>query len=394
MKKLLIWDNPVQAIYMIMFILVCIGWGNVYSASFYTDNFSYLWKYPVFAFGSLMVMLYVRKTGYKKFLLDSYLKLIGGIVAMMLCAVFVFSSINGAHRWILLGPISLQPSEFAKLLLIMLSAKKLGVLMERRQLVSTIGGDGLIVSVCTLIIGGLVAVEPDMGTAAIIFALVFGMFIIAGVSKGQIAFYSLLGAFGAVAGVALSQFRRDRIRVWWDPFIDPTGDGYQMVQSLLAIGSGGWAGSSWGMGTGKFDYLPEAHTDFAFAVYCQEWGFVGVIILCILFTILCLAFMRITMSTRDKKGYLLAGGITFLVVGQAVANMAMVSGLLPVIGVPLTFISYGGSSMLTTMVAIGLLLSVHDEEVRQRQQDAMAPEERREELSMSGSQRRWPRNER
>ncbi len=394
MKKLWIWDSPVQAIFVVMFILLCIGWGNVYSASFYTDNLSYMWKYPVFAIISFVIMLWVRKTGYKKFLSEPMLKLVGGLIGLMLLAVFVFPSINGAHRWILLGPISLQPSEFAKLFLIMLSAKKLGRLMEKRQLVNTYSGDGAIVSLATLVMCGLVAKEPDMGTAVIIFALVFGVFFIAGLPWAQVGFFSALGSVGAIAMIAFSQFRRDRMRVWLDPFIDPTGDGYQMVQSLLAIGSGSWSGSSWGMGTGKFDYLPEAHTDFAFAVYCQEWGFVGVLILCLLFTILYKACKRITLSTRDRKGYLLASGITLLIVGQAVANMAMVSGLTPVTGVPLTFISYGGSSMLTSMVAIGLLMSVYDEEMRQRKRDAMAPEERREELSTSRrTQRGWPHHE-
>ena len=160
-----------------------------------------------------------------------------------------------------------------------------------------------------------------------------------------------------------------------------------MVQSLLAIGSGNLVGTHWGHGAGKFFYLPEAHTDFAFAIFCQENGFFGAMLLMLLFGLLGYAFCTITCSTRDKQGFLLAGGVTFLIVGQAVANMAMVCGILPVIGVPLIFISYGGSSMMLSMAAIGLLLSVYDEEARRAEMDALPPEERRDGLRVVRNER-------
>ena len=133
--------------------------------------------------------------------------------------------------------------------------------------------------------------------------------------------------------------------------------------------------------------MPEAHTDFAFAIFCQENGFLGAMFLLLLFALLGLAFCKITINARDRRGFLLAGGVTFLIIGQAVANMAMVCGILPVIGVPLIFISYGGSSMVLSMAAIGLLLSVYDEEVKEAEQEAMPPEERRDNLRMVRNER-------
>ena len=160
-----------------------------------------------------------------------------------------------------------------------------------------------------------------------------------------------------------------------------------MVLSLLTIGSGGLFGADWGQGSGKYLYLPESHTDFAFAVFCQENGFLGAAVLIILFLLMGCAFFKIAVSTRDKRGFLLVTGVSFLIVGQAVANMAMVCGIFPVIGVPLVFISYGGTAMLVSMAGIGLALSVYNEEMKQRQQqetEQLSPQTRRSDLRVVG----------
>ena len=287
-----------------------------------------------------------------------------------------------------MGPISIQPSEFAKLVVIMLAAKYLGIMLRKGQRVSLFApGDHRMVLAATLIYAVLVYKQPDLGTAAIIVTLMLGVYIIAGVPKGQLV--CILGASGLLAVVATlaSSYRMERVQVWFNPWLDPRGKGYQMVQSLLAIGSGGLTGTHWGQGAGKFFYLPEAHTDFAFAIFCQENGFVGALILIILFALLGFAFCTITINAKDRRGFLLAGGVTFLIIGQAVANMAMVCGILPVIGVPLVFISYGGSSMVLSMAAIGLLLSVYDDEVQEAEHEALPPEERRDNLRMVRNER-------
>ncbi len=389
------WNNPSQLIYMVMFLLVLIGGINVFSASFVMardmtgSGVYFLFRYFIFALVGFGGMAIVRRVGYKAWLNRKPLWGFFIIVFLMLLYVdAVGIATKGASRWIYLGPFSIQPSEFAKLSVIMLASKYLGNMLRKGQRVSFFApGDHRMVLAATFICAVLVYKQPDLGTAAIIVSLMLGVYIIAGVPKWQVL--GILGGVGALAvvGTLASSYRMERVQVWFDPWIDPRGKGYQMVQSLLAIGSGGLTGTHWGHGAGKFFYLPEAHTDFAFAIFCQENGFIGAMILLLLFALLGFAFCTITINAKDRRGFLLAGGVTFLIIGQAVANMAMVCGILPVIGVPLIFISYGGSSMVLSMAAIGLLLSVYDDEVREAEHEAMPPEQRRDNLRMVRNER-------
>lgn len=389
------WNNPSQLIYMVMFLLVLIGGINVFSASFVMardmtgSGVYFLFRYFIFALVGFGGMAIVRRVGYKAWLNRKPLWGFFIIVFLMLLYVdAVGIATKGASRWIYLGPFSIQPSEFAKLSVIMLASKYLGNMLRKGQRVSFFApGDHRMVLAATFICAVLVYKQPDLGTAAIIVSLMLGVYIIAGVPKWQVL--GILGGVGALAvvGTLASSYRMERVQVWFDPWIDPRGKGYQMVQSLLAIGSGGLTGTHWGHGAGKFFYLPEAHTDFAFAIFCQENGFIGAMILLLLFALLGFAFCTITINAKDRRGFLLAGGVTFLIIGQAVANMAMVCGILPVIGVPLIFISYGGSSMVLSMAAIGLLLSVYDDEVREAEHEALPPEQRRDNLRMVRNER-------
>ena len=389
------WKNPCQLIYMVMFLLVLIGGINVFSASFVMardmtgSGIYFLWRDFFFALLGFCGMVVVRRVGYKVWLNKHLVWGFFGIVFILLLIVDIMGiATKGASRWIYLGPFSIQPSEFAKLVVIMLAAKYLGNMLRRGERVSfTRGGDHLMVFAAVITYAALVIKQPDLGTAAIIFALGLGMYILAGIPMWQVmSTVTATGLLGVIFTLT-SSYRMDRVHVWFDPWLDPRGKGYQMVQSLLAIGSGGLTGTHWGQGAGKFFYLPEAHTDFAFAIFCQENGFVGALILIILFALLGFAFCTITINAKDRRGFLLAGGVTFLIVGQAVANMAMVCGILPVIGVPLVFISYGGSSMVLSMAAIGLLLSVYDDEVQEAEHEALPPEERRDNLRMVRNER-------
>ena len=389
------WKNPVQLIYMMMAILLVAGGINVFSASYvmaqdmFGSGWYYLLRYFIFAGLGLLAMNIVRRVGYKIWLHKYLLWGAFLIVFVMLLVVDLLDvSTKGASRWLYLGPFSVQPSEFAKLIIIMLAAKYLGRMMRRGERVSFLAsGDHRLVLAATITYAALVYKQPDLGTAAIICGLMFGVYMIAGIPGWQVLLVLGGGALGAVIATLTSPYRLERVKVWFDPWLDQAGAGYQMVQSLLAIGSGNLVGTHWGHGAGKFFYLPEAHTDFAFAIFCQENGFFGAMLLMMLFGLLGYAFCTITCSTRDKQGFLLAGGVTFLIVGQAVANMAMVCGILPVIGVPLIFISYGGSSMMLSMAAIGLLLSVYDEEARRAEMDVLPPEERRDGLRVVRNER-------
>ena len=393
-EKFLLWDNPKQAVWWMLAILLFVGCANIFSASFIraeadgSSTFYYLIRYIVYSVIGLVAIFIARTFNYRRLLSKNAVSFIYMSVLVMLILVdFIGLESGGARRWLGFGGVTVQPSEFAKLAIIMLCARYLGMHLKKGQKASFLQGNGRMCLGATAVYAFLVQQQPDMGTAAIIFALMFCMYIVAGLSWKQIGSVCILGAAAAAFLVMTSTYRADRIKVWLDPWIDEVGDGYQMVQSLLSIGSGGWIGTKWGEGSSKFFYLPEAHTDFAFAVFCQENGFFGACVLILLFAILGCALLRIAVCSKDERGFLLAAGVSFLIVGQAAANMAMVCGLLPVIGVPLVFISYGGSSLIISMAAIGLALSVYDDEVERENATLAEPEERRSDLRVVS--RRW-----
>jgi len=396
-KSFWIFRNPKQAIFCIMALLMLIGCINVFSASYIMaqdmngNSYHFLIRYIAFSIISFISMYFTEKIGYKRLLKPEGLFTTYIITAFLLMAVFFFASVKGARRWIFLPGMSIQPSEIAKLVIIMICASSLGTMMKKGEKVRLFVGRSFKILCLAVAYFILIYAEPDLGTGAIVLGLMLGMFIIAGLPVNEIVGMIGLAAAGAVALTMSTAYRRERVLVMLDPWRDPLDKGYQMVQAQLAIGSGGLFGTNWGHGISKFFYLPEAHTDFAFAVFAQENGFFGVILVLVLFLLLGYVFTYITMRAKDQQGFLLAGGVTFLIIGQAIANMAMVGGLLPVIGVPLVFISYGGSSMVISMAAIGMLLSVYDETVKQEKQEQLLqqePEARREDLQFT-SQRGW-----
>lgn len=394
-NKFLFWDNPKQAVWHTMLALLFIGCINIFSASYIraeadgSSTFFYLIRYIAYSVIGLGAIYCIRKLNYRHLLSKNAVAFVYlGTLVMLVLVDFIGLESGGARRWLGIGALTVQPSEFAKLAIIMLCSRYLGMQLKKGKLVSFLAGDGRMCLAATLVYAFLVQQQPDMGTAAIIAALMFCMYIIAGLPWKQIFSVCVLAVAGGIYLVLSSSYRADRIKVWLDPWIDEMGGGYQMVQSLLSIGSGGWIGTKWGEGSSKFFYLPEAHTDFAFAVFCQENGFVGACLLMLIFIFLGCALLKIAVCSKDERGFLLAAGVSFLIVGQAAANMAMVCGLLPVIGVPLVFISYGGSSLLVSMAAIGLALSVYDDEVERAEAAAITePVERRSDLHVVS--RRW-----
>ncbi len=385
-------NNPKKLIYFLVIILISVGAINVLSASYLESGYSYFVKHFMYGIFGFCVMYFVSKRDYRVFLRSNWLQFFYIGVLVLLLLVDAIGAVNkGAQRWLYLGPVSIQPSEVAKLIVVMMSAKVLGNMLQRGEHISLISGKGSRCFLATLVLSGLVYVQPDLGTAAIIFALMLCVFIVAGIRKQEIFTILGVGMAGAVLFTLSTPYRLERIKVWFDPWLDEVGAGYQMVLSLLTIGSGGLIGADWGQGSGKYLYLPESHTDFAFAVFCQEDGFIGAAVIIILFLLLGCAFMKIALTTKDKRGFLLVTGVSFLVVGQAIANMAMVCGIFPVIGVPLVFISYGGTSMAVSMAAIGLALSVYNTEEKQRcqedDQQQASPQVRRSDLRMVGRRR-------
>ncbi len=267
--------------------------------------------------------------------------------------------INGAERWIVAGPLTLQPSEFAKLAMVVFCA---AVLTARKraprsikELVNPVGGAALIVC-------GLVALEPDLGTTIAIAVMVTGVLIVAGTPFRLLVGTAAMVSAGAALVISQNAYMHARLLAFMHPWQDAGGSGYQNVQALLSLGSGGIWGKGLGQGTVKNGFLPEAPSDMIAAVIGEELGLIGILVTVAAFAAFAVLGFRIAMRTRDPFGKYLATGITCLVTGQAVVNLGAVLGFLPLTGVPLPLISSGGSSLIVFLTLIGTLLNVADGE--------------------------------
>jgi len=278
------------------------------------------------------------------------------VSALFLClaVLAVGARINGARRWIAFGPLAFQPSELAKLALVIWTAGYL----SRRKPPRTLKELGRPVGLLVLAFAGLVLVEPDLGTALTILLVVGAILLVSGTRLTLLgSAYSLVFGLAAIAAWT-SPYRRDRLLTFLDPWKDPTGAGLQNVQALISLGSGGVFGRGLGQGIEPLYYLPEAHTDMIFAVIGEELGLIGVTLVLMAFCAFAYAGVRLAIACRDPFAKRLAAGITALVCGQAAINMAAAIGVAPLTGIPLPFVSYGGSSLVVMLAAVGVLLNI------------------------------------
>ena len=281
---------------------------------------------------------------------------VGGIV--LLGAVLVPDigrTVGGARRWLPVGPLSVQPSEVAKLVCVLYLARWMA---DREDSQHEAWSNYLWAMVVPGIIVALVLVEPDLGTAIVIGTVAAAMRILGGLPWSYLLGAALAVVPVLVVAVASAGYRRRRLLAFLNPWADPSGTGFQMIQSYLALGRGGLVGQGLGQSTQKLFYLPEAHTDFIFAVVGEELGFVGTVGVCLLFVILVWRGTRLAFRYAEPYGAYLAGGCTTLIALQALVNMGVVVGLLPTKGLPLPFISLGGSSLVVTCLAVGILLNL------------------------------------
>ncbi len=365
MKKVLIpkrklpWGSDHEAIVWLMVVLLVVGMVNVFSSTFITAEnensapYAYLLKHLVSMGIGFVLFAMSWRVDYHKW--RDWL----GPVALSIAALLLFvlaagTVVNGAKRWIYLGAFSFQPAEFAKICSVMIAAYILSYRVEHKLPVNILNPQYAFIAFLFV----AVEMEPDMGTACVILGIPIVMLWMAGLKTYKLQRLVLVG-MAAVVGMCIYQpYRLERIKVMLDPWSDAQGMGYQTVQSVTAIGSGGFWGMGLGQGLAKYAYLPEAHTDFAFAVFCQENGFVLVALVLLLYGAFAYYAVRIARDAYDVYGQLLAGGIMLLVVGQAVVNISMVAGCFPVVGVPLPFISYGGTSLMMTMFSVGVLINI------------------------------------
>ncbi len=277
---------------------------------------------------------------------------LGGLVAVFLLG----RTVSGARRWLLVGPVSVQPSELFKLCFVLMA-----VWLLTSRWAQPVGKTVLMMAAPLAIVPAVLIVkQPDLGTALLLFPVLIALLVAAGMRMRLLGGLALAGvAVAPLAWLVLKDYQRERLLVFLDPFRDPLGSAYNVIQAKIAIGSGQLLGKGVAGATqSRLSFLPERHTDFIFAVFAETWGFVGCLVLLTCYALLLLRGFDIAASTREPVGRLVALGVTALVATQVLVNVGMVTGLIPVVGIPLPFMSYGGSSMVVSMMALGLLLSV------------------------------------
>jgi len=340
--------------------LVAFGLVMVYSATSASaalgdgDPMSFLKRQSVYALLGVTLMLVASRFDYHRL---RYLAPPLLLVALGLCAavLVVAPEINGAKRWFIVGPASFQPSELAKLALCLFAAVYLA---RRKRPPQTLGELAKPLGLLTAILCGLILLEPDLGTTITLCGTMFAIFLVAGVPyRPLIAAAIIAGGVGAVA-IWAEPYRRARVFSFLDPWSDAEGSGFQIVQALIGFGSGGVTGEGLGESVSKVLYLPEAHTDMIFAVIGEELGLVGSTLVIAAFGAFAWAGFRVALRSKDPFGKLLAAGLTALVCGQASVNLAAVLGIAPLTGIPLPFVSYGGSSLVVLLAGVGILLNI------------------------------------
>lgn len=361
MKKLQ--DNKMGSIDFLMFcvimLLVAIGVVMVYSASSYfafykhEDSMYFLKRQGLWAILGMFCMFATINIDYHKY--KRHTKMLMLITTVLLLVVFAFTEVNGARRWIRLGPASFQPSEIAKYMVVIYLAKSIESKGERIR-TFTYG-----VIPYLLVAGfyaGLVYAEKNLSIATVIMMVTFIILFVAGAKFSHLIAIVIPVISAGVAAILLTPFRLGRLLSFRNPWVDPKGKGYQLIQSFLALGSGGIWGVGLGQSRQKCYYIPEPHNDFIFAVIGEELGLIGCTFIILLFVIFAWRGIVTAVKAKDTFGTLTAIGITSVIGVQAVINIAVVTGSIPVTGVPLPFISYGGSSLVLNMMAMGILLNI------------------------------------
>jgi cell division protein FtsW len=356
--------KPDHALFLTTLALVALGVAMVFSASTvlaqerYHDA-NYLWLRQLMAGALGMAILFViMKLDYHVYQKPAVVFSALAAVVSLCLVVFFLPATRGTHRWIQLPGISFQPSEMAKLALVVFLAHFLEKRKGKINEVQTLVPIGVIVAA----LAGLIVLQKDLGTALALLVTTAVLLYVAGLNMKWIGISALaalpIGYIAFYFLVFLEPFRWKRILAFWNPEADPLGYGFQILQSLTAVGTGGVSGLGYMEGKQKLFYLPDAHTDFIFAVVGEELGLLGTLLVLTLFTLFLWRGLRVSSRAPDLFGFYLALGITMTVCVQAFLNMSVVLGLVPNKGIPLPFLSYGGSSFVVMLAAVGILLNV------------------------------------
>ena len=350
-----------KLLFIATLLLVCTSVVMVYSATAVTATmrsgtpYQFLFKQAAWVLIGLSLVPIVMRIDYRCYR-QPMIVWAGIVVALVsLVAVLFMPAINGASRWVSVGPLGVQPSELAKIAVIIFIA----ALLERRMdRIDEVGYSLLPIGVVIGGVVGLILMEPDLGTAVSILVIAATMVFAAGVSYRYVLGLVLVAIPALYVVVMSTEYRRQRVLAFLDPWSDPLGSGYQMIQSMIAVGTGGVFGRGLMGGMQKLFYLPEPHNDFIYAVISEELGLVGATMVLACFCVITWRGLRTAARAPDRFGAFLAIGLTMMIAFQALFNISVVLGLAPTKGIPLPFVSAGGSSLLISLLGMAILLNV------------------------------------
>jgi cell division protein FtsW len=353
--------RPDRFLFFVTLVLVAFGIAMVFSSSavvakekFGDPNYFALKQLFAAAIG-FAVMFIVMRIDYHLYRHPAVIFSMLGVVVSLLVLVFFLASRAATHRWITLPLFSIQPSELAKLALILFLAY---FLEKRSGQVNDVSYTLVPVAIIVCLLVGLIVPQPDLGTALSLLIVSVILLFVAGLDLKWLAVSFLAALPGLYLLIFRVKWRRDRMLAFLNPWDDPLGKGFQIIQSLISVGGGGIFGLGYMEGKQKLFYLPEAHTDFIFAVVGEELGLIGTCGILILFCLFLWRGLRVSKRAPDLFGFYLSMGITMMICVQAFINMSVVLGLMPTKGIPLPFLSYGGSSFVVMLAAVGILLNV------------------------------------
>jgi cell division protein FtsW len=358
-----------RVLFMATLLLVFASIVMVYSASavvamerFDQANF-YLNKQAMWAFLGVAVLAIAMRIDYRTYRNDAFIWAAIGIVALLLIAVLFRAPINGTRRWFNVGGLGIQPSELAKITAILFTA----LILERRMhRIDELQYSLLPIFIVVGGMFGLILLEPDYGTAVSLLLIIGLMVFAAGLNYRYIVGAAALALPVLYIVLMSADYRRRRIFAFWDPEADPLGDGFQVLQSLIAVGTGHVFGKGLMGGVQKLFYLPEPHTDFIYAVIAEELGLLGATAVLVCFCVIAWRGVRIALRAEDSFGSFVAIGLTTMVAVQALVNISVVLGLMPTKGIPLPLVSAGGSSLLINLLGMGVLLNISQHESGER----------------------------
>ena len=344
-------------------VLVCASLVMVYSSSavigleqYHQRPTYFLWKQATFALLGLALMPLLMKVDYRNYRQPLVIWTALALIGAALVGTLVFGPrLNGARRWFGIAGVGVQPSEFAKIVVVFFVA---AILERRMERIDDLRFSLVPVGIVLGSVVGLIMLQPDLGTALSIIVIVAAMVFAAGINYRYIVGLLLVSLPAAYVVLMGADYRRRRMTVFLNPWEDPLGNGFQVIQSLIAVGSGGVFGRGLMAGVQKLFYLPYPHTDFIYAVIGEELGLLGTTVVLACFCVIAWRGLRTAMRAPDRFGAFLALGLTAMIVVQAFFNISVVLGLLPTKGIPLPFVSFGGSSLLASMIGMGILLNV------------------------------------